>query len=231
MAEQIEKCFLIDEHDYETFDSIIKVLTNKNEVVSILALGTKKILSKNGRNLKYGSLLEVEYFKARSQDSLSKLKKIKTEEDNQIDYKTSLPLIVLNWYISSKNQKQFNFNFYKTIIDKLKQYDEQTMLIYVLYSMIKDHGHMIHLESCRLCNSKRIKTISISKQGYLCESCAIKSNEYIHSTEFNKIFICLAKEQLDEIQDFNEKEALTKFLKSYLYHNCGIYIYDILGDK
>ncbi len=232
MSESIEKCFLIDIKDYDIFDHIITILNNRNELISLYSKGTKKILSKNYRNFIYGSILEIEYFKARKKDSLSKLKKIKLISkllDNVLQQQ--FPFIVLNWYISKKNLKYFNFRKYEKIISTLNNYDEETSLIYILHTIIIDSGNAIEINKCSICSNKKIKTTSVTWKGYLCNECSIKKNEYIHSTEFNKIFIHLHNDDLDTIKNFNEKKELINFLKSYIYHNCGINIYDILELK
>ena len=232
MSESIEKCFLIDIKEYDIFDHIIIILNNKNEIISLYSKGTRKILSKNFRNFVYGSILEIEYFRARKKESLSKLKKIKLVSkliDNTLQQQ--LPFIVLNWYISKKNYKYFSFKKYEEIISIMNSYDEQTSLIYVLYSIIVDSGNYIEINKCSICSNKKIKTTSVTWRGYLCNNCSIEKNEYIHSTEFNKIFIHLYNDDLEVLKKFNEKKELINFLKSYIYHNCGINIYDILELK
>jgi DNA repair protein RecO (recombination protein O) len=82
MSESVELGYLISNSEYKSFDEIITVLTNKGKRVAMIAMGVKKITSKNGRNLRFGSLTEFTYFQSRSEDKVSKLKSAHLVEEN-----------------------------------------------------------------------------------------------------------------------------------------------------
>lgn len=230
MSETIMSCYLLRQEDSNTFDSIITVLLKNNQIINLYANGTRKILSKNSRNLIYGDLLEIEFFKSRSTNSLSKLKKIKSIDNTKpINYWND-GLYVLNQFIIEHN-KYFNFNLYESYITNMSNLDDESGLIYSLFKIITWSGALINLDCCSVCHSKIIKTISINKMGYLCSSCSNKYNEYIHSTSFNKMFIDLKYDNLENINEFKNKKEIINFLKSYIDKNVGFKIYNYLEVK
>lgn len=66
--------FVIKKMDYGAEDEIVTIFS-RHEVISLIALGTRKLKSKNRVALQIGNLIEIEYFRARLNNKLSKLKK------------------------------------------------------------------------------------------------------------------------------------------------------------
>ena len=73
MTEQVTG-IVIKKLDYMAEDEIITILTN-DELLSFIALGTRKITSKNRNALGLGNIINAEIFRARLTNKLSKLKK------------------------------------------------------------------------------------------------------------------------------------------------------------
>ena len=76
MAENVITGFIINISDYEIYDQILTLLLPNNLKLTLIALGTKKILSKNARNISLLNQVEAEVFLARNINKISKLKKI-----------------------------------------------------------------------------------------------------------------------------------------------------------
>lgn len=75
MALTISNCYIIKLTDYMLFDQVVSFLTENGQRHHVLALGVKKIMSKNGRNLQVGNYNQIEFFQAREQGKVGKLKK------------------------------------------------------------------------------------------------------------------------------------------------------------
>ncbi|MDC4182745.1 DNA repair protein RecO [Mycoplasma bradburyae] len=230
MSSITKKGYIIDYFDYLENDQIIKILFQDNNILSLIALGTKKILSKNGRYITIGSLHNFEYFQARSTEKLSKLKKIYPIDTKDTTVSESLPIIVLNEYLSKKKgELDANyFNFYEDIINYVisKKYSNETIIIYILLTIIKLEGITYQLTNCGICDSKKIITISFKSMYALCEECAYKYNEFSYDQNFIKTFIWLIYKNSYEISSLNNKQYiyLIKGLASSIYWNAGIYL-------
>ena len=77
MAETILKGYLISKTNYQDNDEIITFVDESGLKYPCLSLGSRKIESKNGRNLFLGNLCEFEIVMSRSEEKVSKLKKAK----------------------------------------------------------------------------------------------------------------------------------------------------------
>jgi DNA repair protein RecO (recombination protein O) len=75
MAESILRGYLIDKRDFAVFDEMITFITPHGKKYACLSKGSRKIESKNARNLFIGNLIEFEIFQARSEEKVSRLKK------------------------------------------------------------------------------------------------------------------------------------------------------------
>jgi DNA repair protein RecO (recombination protein O) len=76
MSESLLKGYLISKINYGIFDEIITILTTEGTKCVCLSKGSRKIMSKNGRNLFLGSFVEAVIFRARHENKVSRLKKI-----------------------------------------------------------------------------------------------------------------------------------------------------------
>ena len=86
MAEIITRGYLVARQDYDIFDEILTFINEYGNRFIMFAPGTKRITSKNARALFFGNFLEIQFFYARNDTKLSKLKKVISLD--QINYKT-----------------------------------------------------------------------------------------------------------------------------------------------
>jgi DNA repair protein RecO (recombination protein O) len=75
MSSNMINGYLINKIPYKDFDEIITFIDKKGIRYTCISFGSKKIKSKNGRNLFIGSYIEFELFLARTENKISKLKK------------------------------------------------------------------------------------------------------------------------------------------------------------
>jgi len=132
--ETIIKGYILHKQDYKVYDEIITILTTNGSKITCISLGSKKINSKNARNLFIGSLNEFEIFKSRNENSISRLKKSKVMVDNGWDVEKKSSLQLLNYIIlkTAYTSKSF-FTFYDTMINIIiKNDDNEEMKMLIL---------------------------------------------------------------------------------------------------
>jgi DNA repair protein RecO (recombination protein O) len=78
MAETILHGYLIKKIPFQTFDEIVTFITQSGQRFSCISMGSRKITSKNARNLFLGGYIEFQIYQSRSTERLSKLKKATT---------------------------------------------------------------------------------------------------------------------------------------------------------
>lgn len=234
MSEVITKAYLLNRLDYDTFDEIISFINEHGNIFSVLALGVKKILSKNSRNLFYGCLSEFEFFSSRDiNNKLGKLKKVSIIENNiHLSYRK--PLLLLNQIIYiAKIVGKNSFNLINKIVELLKEYNsdyDDEICLLILIESTKLLGININLKKCSICGSKKIYSLSKDDRGFVCKDHF--SEKYIEKRDSNFIkYVYLVSEwNFDNILCFskNIKKSSLRFFVDYINDYCGIDLYRYL---
>lgn len=166
--------YIIHLIDFQVFDQIVTILFEDGTKTSLISLGSKKINSKNARNLTIGNFNENEFFSARNKDKIGRLKKTVTIK--AIDWKAHdyLSFNVLNDYIYfSNDQGVQNFLLYKKILEFIldKNYSDLTILIVLLVHIIRINGLQINSLKCFNCNKTKNLLISLYYSSWICGAC------------------------------------------------------------
>ena len=229
MAEKIIKGYLINTHDYNVFDSIITILNDQNEKIVCYAPGVRKISSKNGRLMQFGSFLEFEIF--HSIDKMSKLKKINLLSELDFEYSNFISIHIMNDLIKNNNNLKINlFDLYqRNIINILKFKDDLIVAILLLINYL----HLLEIEidfnNCQCKENMNIKTVDIESLNSMCDFCYDK--EYrINTSVFNtwKIFDLYIKNDFDsnilpEVVENKVYFNIIKILSIIIYKHFKVY--------
>ncbi|MBQ5543975.1 MAG: hypothetical protein IIT97_03520 [Mycoplasmataceae bacterium] len=171
MAENVITGFIINISDYEIYDQILTLLLPNNLKLTLIALGTKKILSKNARNISLLNQVEAEVFLARNINKISKLKKIISLYNfSWEDLTNKIFKIFLNYVNYQKDLKE---DFYSLLIYLINHKDEeyQILLSKLLKLIFIDLGLKFYFNDCINCHNKFITIISIEYASLICSNC------------------------------------------------------------
>lgn len=102
--------YLIHQKNFNVYDEILTYLTEDGYIKTLYALGVKKINSKNSRSIKYGNLVEIEFFNTTNINKISKLKKIVNITEFDLKKSQSLALLLMNGIVFI--QKYIDKNVY-----------------------------------------------------------------------------------------------------------------------
>ncbi|MDE6082409.1 MAG: hypothetical protein K2F52_00855, partial [Malacoplasma sp.] len=226
MAETITNGFLIFRKDYEMFDEILGFINEHGNIFSVLALGTRKILSKNSRNLFFGCLSEFSFFSSRDIDfKMGKLKKVVILENN-ISITNRSPLILFNNIIYKSKIKGIPvFNELKKLVQNLvsfkKEYDD-VLIIYLLFKVCKFLGIKLNLNSCTKCDSRVIFSFSNDNFGFVCKKHCFE-NYKILNKGLEILYLCSLKKFLvANNYEKNIKKIAVRILVDYINYHAGI---------
>ncbi len=133
----ITKGYLLSREDYDLFDEIITFINTYGLVFKCFSVGSRKISSKNARNLNYGDYLEFEFFY--SPNKLSRLKKVTTISHINEEYKNRWSLSLINeLYLQIKINNKKYFEIYQNVIDMLlNNMNDYYIMIYICLNIIK----------------------------------------------------------------------------------------------
>lgn len=229
MSQTITKGFLIARLDHDIFDEIITFIDDYGNKFVCLAKGTKKIYSKNARNLQIGNYCEFIFFLAREANKISKLVKVNVIKQIQWPvFRTSFFLLneLANKLIYPSIK---NFNFYKNLlsITTNPSFNDRKAQLIVLQKFCKLSGIELFVDKCVLCGSNKIKTMNFNLNGLICQNCFARNNKELYPLNFNKLVYFLFKEKYDSINNFsNYYQSLINYLITYIKNSLGIKILD-----
>lgn len=181
MSEKIVNGYLISEYEYGEYDKILKFIINENRFISCLAKGLRKSGSKNARQLFFGILTEIQFFEARLNNKLSKLKKVNLIEQLDQTIIENYSLVVLNYLYEKILHDCFQINvytLYKNFLDliKTKKYDSEFLINYFLIRCQTLFGFKLIYKKCSICGTqKQINSVSIENNGILCRTCSLET--------------------------------------------------------
>lgn len=162
--------FVIKKIDYGAEDEIISIFS-RHEVITLIALGTRKMKSKNRVALQIGNFVEIEYFRARLANKISKLKKASIVIQPPLNNGNTAE-IILELYRYLSNIQSESALLFKALIDVYAylggEYN-QNIKTYVLFSYLDVIGHYPQNNMCVECGrNDRINGFEFYKGGFLC---------------------------------------------------------------
>ncbi|WP_036452669.1 recombination protein O N-terminal domain-containing protein [Mycoplasma buteonis] len=185
MAETITQGIVLQIYQEDTNLFLVTFLTKKG-LLRLAAQGLNKSLSKNKSNLQIGALVEIEFFAARLQDKVGKLKKA---------------TIVKQLDVQDKPILEFSFQYVKllTNIQGVNHIFDKCVLIYDLIDTVNCHfiltflyaqsmiyfGICPNFRSCNIClNERDLINFDLQNGGFICrrhENVPIQKVEYLQS--------------------------------------------------
>lgn len=170
MATVKEVGIVIKTLDFDDYDRVITILTS-DSLISFIALGVRKVSSKNRVALQLGNLVEVDLFKARLTNKLSKLKTatlIKQPPLKEAD--TALVLLDLIKYL--QKMRKGSERVFNSILEAYSYLGEESnhwVKTYITFSLLDELGIIPNTHACVECNRKdRIAGFDFHKGGFLC---------------------------------------------------------------
>lgn len=224
---EVKKGYLVSKFDYDVFDEVISFLTNEGELINCFSNGSRKINSKNGRNLFYGCFIEFEFFRKNS-SKLNKLKK--AVAIRYVDSK-----IYNNGTLKKINILISKFKFLKDI--KIYLLYQEILALIMLekndidvfnYFFIKFIGLLnpeLNQKRCFKCGANNICAFSFHNYNFLCNLCFNEEDIFLLDFEItlikkyidSSIFIELSKEELSANNNIYKKimKKLIKYKQSF----------------
>ena len=226
MSESVIKGYLIAKQDYRDSDEVITFIDENGVKYSCLSLGSRKIESKNGRNLFLGNFCEFEIFMARSEEKVSKLKKAKVIEPADWRLELYQPFNLLCEATNKSSTKRFNlYDFFSNMLKLIKsnEYTEKELILITLHKFCLINGINLHVDSCVECGAKIIRTISFKKKGLVCNAHYDPARDHLFTLEQSQLVHHLFSNHYDQLKNYSgDFDFIIKCLKQYIDDNLGI---------
>ncbi len=192
MAESNVTGIVIKIFDYDDFDQIVTVLT-RDEVVPFIAMGVRKLKSKNRVALQLGNLVELELFRARLAGKVSKLKRATLVQQPPIKQgDTALVLLETIKYLTKIQAGSPElFNAILESYPHLGGDDNHFVKTYIVFRILYTMGMFPIMDKCVECGrNDRIDGFEFHAGGFTCVSHTKKKRpveflKAIHSLDFS----------------------------------------------
>ncbi|MFV8401047.1 DNA repair protein RecO [Mycoplasma sp. 005V] len=165
----IEKAVVMNISEYEDNKFLVTFFSPRG-TFSLYAQGLDKPGSKNRSNLIIGSIVELEYFKARFDTKVGKLKKatlVKLFDISNLEnslFFTKLAKVFS--YIKTQNHIFAEYDRYFYDIGK---YDNKKILTYFIAQFLVNQGFCNYFNKCRICGTTRnFISFNVQYGGFIC---------------------------------------------------------------
>lgn len=151
-------------------DEVVTILTS-DEIVSFIALGTRKLKSKNRIALDYGNIITAEIFRARLKNKLSKLKKAVLLKQPPLKTSDTATVIIQVVKLLGKleNPSEMLFNSIIKAFQHLGDTHNHNVKTYIYFKALDSLGVYPNVSSCVECGrTDRIVDFDYKDGGYKC---------------------------------------------------------------
>lgn len=236
MAEKLVQGIVLKSFDFQDYDKVVTIYSDKYGKMCFVALGVNRPHSKNMYSLNTFSLSNFELFKSRSKFSLSKLK-----TGNLVDGNLGLTKIYNNYLFASLitsiilQDEQFtskNYKLFKMLEISISNFSKNknpfSTLVWFMFYVLKFLGGEWNLDICYRCNTKSrlYRKFDFNDYGLVCHNCFNPLVEERQNHEFIEYLMKVSKNNFHSV--FQEpinvsyEIILSKLLFMYLKDELGI---------
>lgn len=222
---------ILKEKDYGDTSKILDLFTKEYGIIGVIAKGSKSMkspLRSVTSKFTYG-IFNIYY----KENKLSTLKEVDII-NNFKNIKTNIESIAFSTFLldlAEQVYKQNNDNnIYNILINALikmnDKYDLLALTNIVELKYLDYLGVMPELNSCCICGSTNIVTLSSDKGGYICSNCRTYERLYSDKTlKLIRMFYYVDVSKIDKLSiNDNIKKEINEFLDSYYERYTGLYL-------
>lgn len=222
--------YVINKVNYQDYDEIITVLSSDNKLYACLSKGSRKPISKNGRNLFIGNYCKFEIFLSRNKYRVSRLKKATVIDNADWRLEMYRPFNLLNECVTKTEENNLLFSFYRNLLEAIKsaKYGEEQMILIILHKYCVLNGIGLHVKSCVECNNNHLKTINFKKRGMVCNIHFNPKTDHLYKLEESKLIYELFTNNYEKMSSYaTHFSFIIKCLKQYIEDNIGVKLYSL----
>ena len=223
------KGFVLSQSDYKESDVLMQVLTSEYGIISLVAKASKKLSSKNHFLPMCVYEFMIDYKDGKTIYSIHGSKLISSYfEDNDIEMMSFKNILC---ELTLKNKEIDTFDNVCFVFDNLNKDNKYLLASMYLSYLIKQFGITPIVDSCTLCDNKKVVSLSNRHGGFLCMNHL--NGEEILSVDRLKKFRLIIKANFDNydvlkdfVYEFKDFSLLMEFyldnsdlkIKSYEFY-------------
>ncbi len=225
------KGIIVSENPYSETSKLLNIFTLEYGMIGVIAKGAKRMkspLRSVTSKLTY-AYFQINYKEGKlsnliSADVIDPFIKIKSDL-LKISYASYL--LELTFGVSKQTNDRSIFNILESALNKIEEDFDAVVITNILELKYLDYlGIKPELDSCAICGSTKILTVSTSKGGFICNNC--HTNEKIVDSKTINIlrmlyYVDISKVSKISISD-NVKEEIDNFINEYYDMYSGLYL-------
>jgi DNA repair protein RecO (recombination protein O) len=227
---------VLSQMDYKENDALIKVFSYDYGLITFLAKGIRKINSKN-RSICMPYTISDFMFNYHENSQIQSLLQgqivqnhYKIHEDLQKSGAASLCVELIQNLIHDENDVDVlheHYEFTKFLLIQIEEKTKQnTIMAFMLSSYMNYYGISPHVDSCVMCDSTKINSISIEEGGFICNDCQLEIHSPVYSIEFLKEFRLSQRINQDNFENYcaykDVSHELLLLLVKFLEYHTGV---------
>jgi DNA repair protein RecO (recombination protein O) len=227
---------VLSQMDYKENDALIKVFSYDYGLITFLAKGIRKINSKN-RSICMPYTISDFMFNYHENSQIQSLLQgqivqnhYKIHEDLQKSGAASLCVELIQNLIHDENEIDVlheHYEFTKFLLDQIEEKSKQNAIMaFMLSSYMNYYGISPHVDSCVMCDSTKINSISIEEGGLICNDCQLEIHSPLYTIEFLKEFRLSQRINQENFENYcaykDVSEELILLLVKFLEYHTGV---------
>ena len=217
------KGFVLSQSDYKESDLLMQVLTKEYGIISLVGKASKKLSSKNHFLPMCLYEFMIDYKEGKTIYSIHGSKLINSYfEDNDIEMMSFKNILC---ELTLKNKEIDTYSQLCFVFDKLNKENRYLLGSLYLSYLIKQFGITPIVDSCALCDNKKVVSLSNRHGGFLCMNHL--NGEEILSVERLKKFRLIIKgdfDNYDVIKEFDYEFKDFELLMDFYIDNSDLKI-------
>lgn len=227
---------VLSQMDYKENDALIKVFSYDHGLITFLAKGIRKINSKN-RSICMPYTISDFMFNYHENSQMQSLLQgqivqnhYKVHEDLQKSGAASLCVELIQNLIHDENDIDVlreHYEFTKFLLNQIEEKTKQNAIMaFMLSSYMNYYGISPHVDSCVMCDSTKINSISIEEGGFICNDCQLEIHSPLYSIEFLKEFRLSQRINQENFENYcaykDVSHELLLLLVKFLEYHTGV---------
>lgn len=227
---------VLSQMDYKENDALIKVFSYDYGLMTFLAKGIRKINSKN-RSICMPYVISDFMFNYNETNQIQSLLQgqivqnhYKIHEDLEKSGVASLCVELIENLIHDESDQKIlheHYAFTKFLLDQIEtKLKLNAILAFMLSAYMDYYGISPHVDSCVLCGSTKINSISIEEGGLICNDCQLEIHSPIYTVEFLKEFRLSQRVNQENFENYSAykdvSHELILLLVKFLEYHTGV---------
>ena len=198
-----QQVLIISSKDYKEYDSLIRVIDDRDITSTFVAKGVLKPTSKNASALTVCTLSKITYMQKGSMPLILTASIVDyyrlIKEDLHRMAVAALCLEITDAMLMNQTKIDGIYSWITSVLSSLKTEDPMLVACWYVLKMADEFGVGFYVDGCVICSNTSISSIGISEGGFMCADCATSHKSDVLGVDDYRLFRCLVKADVTQM--------------------------------